>query len=144
MDCNEVFCRMTQTASIEQLRAKSIFNFTAKNNLPYAFDRLSNLLTEDLSKPVAPIDLVAAVPNCGLRIHLLQNGGTTINTDDKPTNILLVTLFAQQAPSSPGAISAQVLMAPPLPQLVEGNDEDQLQIKANAFAMEGQAFYAFG
>ena len=152
---------MAQISSKDQLRSLSIFNFTAKEHLPYAFDRLSEYLSTDMSKPApAPIDLLANLPNnnCALHVHLVRTpagneGASSSNrVSDYQRTILLVTLAPAAAASGTGTpvLNSErnfVLpnLQPVAPVCDQQPDQQQSLIKPTSGPLsEGTAFFAFG
>ena len=109
LDCNKLFCELSQQTK-DQVQKLSIFNLTSKEQLPYAFDRLSCLLAPDTTTSSSdPIVLQGSMSHVGLQIRLLDRGQSFGKDETSPSDcrskLLLVTLV-QQTPSDSTIVSS--------------------------------------
>ncbi|CAB9522127.1 expressed unknown protein [Seminavis robusta] len=130
VDCNQLFCAMIQHEK-EYLKTLSVFNLTAHDQLSYAFDRLSDLLTNSTAAPdteAASINVSSTIPGLGLKITLLDHStdSTTFQGDCRKKRLLITLLKKSPEPLPPGAFGlptgpqAPVTGAPPQPTVLSG------------------------
>jgi hypothetical protein len=139
----------------DQLKRLSVFNLTAQDQLAYAFERLSELLTEPSAALLAStgeeaaIDVRSSLANFSLKITLLDpssaasSSSSSQEADCRKKRLLVTLVEAYHAPQA--TTTSNSFSSPAFPQAALAVSAQESQRHEKQSCLEGStAFYATG
>jgi hypothetical protein len=148
LDCNQLFCLMSRHDK-DHLTRLSVFNLTAQDQLSYAFERLSELLTDPSAGVAtngeeAAINVRSSVPNLSLKITLLDPSSSPQYCQADCRKKRLMVTLVEAAPQATAAMPFSTLAFPLAAFAPVGSQEGQRQ-EDKPSSVEGPIpFYATG